>query len=75
MKQIVQQWDEAGVPGGIKVITNSASKADFTMNASKTIYGGFLVGGIATVADTKGGTGGTLKAASEFGASRAVIDN
>jgi len=50
------QWSEAGVSS--KVITNSASKATFTFNATKTIYGGALVGGGSaptTKADTAGG--------------------
>ena len=62
---------EAGVSG--KSITNSASKAEFTMNATKTIYGAALVGG-GTDADTKGNVagGGTMYCASKFSASKAV---
>lgn len=50
-----------------KVITNTASKATFTINATKTIYGAFLCGG-GTDPSTKGDTagGGTLFAASKF---------
>jgi hypothetical protein len=56
-----------------KSITNSASKAEFTMNATKTIYGAGLVAG-GTDANTKGDAagGGTLYAASKFAASKAV---
>lgn len=49
-------------------ITNSASKAQFTMNATKTIYGAFIISN-----STKGGTSGTLTAASRFASARNVI--
>jgi len=55
-------------------INNSASKAVFSINATKTIYGGALVGGGAaasTKADTAGG--GKLLCSVLLGASRAVI--
>jgi len=57
-------------------ITNSANKATFTMNATKTIYGAALVGG-GTGPDTKGDTagGGTLFCAAQFSASKSVEDN
>lgn len=61
-------WVEAAPAG--QSITNAASRATFTMNATKTIYGAFLISN-----DTKGGTTGTLMSASRFAASRAVIDN
>lgn len=51
-----------------KSITNSANKATFTINATKTIYGGFL----ASVA-TKSSTSGTLMAAAKFGTARSVV--
>lgn len=50
--------------------TNSANKATFTMNATKTIYGAFLAS-----ASAKSATTGTLLAATRFSTSRAVIDN
>jgi len=59
-----------------KSLTNSANKASFTINATKTIYGGALVGGgtdASTKADTAGG--GTMFCASLFGASKSVIDD
>ncbi len=59
-------WDEAAPAS--KQITNSASKATFTINATKTIYGAFLVS-----SSTKGGTSGTLAAASKFAAARSVV--
>lgn len=55
-------------------LTNTAAKATFTMNASKTIYGAALVGG-GTDANTKADTagGGTLYAAAKFGSSQTVV--
>ena len=43
------------------VVTNSASKAQFTMNATVTVGGAFL-----TSNNTKGGTSGTLFSAKDF---------
>jgi len=59
-----------------KVMTNSANKAVFTMNATKTIYGASLVGG-GSAATTPGDTagGGKLYCASKFSASKSVVDN
>lgn len=45
------------------VVTNTASKAVFTMNASTTVGGAFL-----TSNNTKGGTTGTLFSAADFSA-------
>ena len=57
-----------------KSMTNTASKASFTINDTKTIYGAALVGGGAD-ADTKGDAagGGCCYCASQFSASKAVI--
>jgi len=75
-------YDEATRPAFVeaaassKSLTNSASKAEFTINATKTIYGGALVGGgtgASTKADTAGG--GTLYCASQFGSSKSVVDD
>lgn len=49
-------------------ITNSASKATFTFNATKTIYGAFLISN-----NTKSGTTGTLFSAAKFGTSKNVV--
>lgn len=49
-------------------ITNTAAKATFTMNATKTIYGAALVS-----ASAKSATTGVLFAASRFSVSRAVV--
>ena len=61
------EWVEAAAAS--QSITNSASKATFTMNATKTIYGAFLVS-----TSTKSGATGTLCAASRFTASRSVVN-
>ena len=66
-------WSEAGAAA--KAISNAASKASFTFNDTKTIYGGSLVGG-GTDGNTKGNTGGggTLFCSSLFSSgSKAVI--
>lgn len=66
-------YDEAGrveyneAASTAQSITNSANKAAFTINATKTVFGGFL----ASVA-TKSSTAGTLMAAAKFGTSRSV---
>jgi len=68
-------WQEAGVAS--KAITNSANKATFTMNATKTIYGAALVGG-GTAPSTKGDTagGGKLFCVSQFASgSKPVVDD
>ena len=49
-------------------ITNSASVATFTFNATKTIYGAFLVS-----ASAKSATSGTLFSAARFAASKSVV--
>jgi len=75
-------YDEATRPAyneaaaSSKSITNSANKAVFTMNATKTIYGAALVGG-GTTADTKGDVagGGTLFSGSKFPSSKNVVDD
>ncbi len=75
-------YDEAtrpefvGAAASSKSLTNSANKAEFTINATKTIYGGALVGG-GTAANTKGDTagGGVMYCASQFGSSKSVVDD
>jgi len=68
------EYVEAAASG--KVITNAASKAVFTINASKTVYGASLVGG-GTAAATKGDTagGGVLFSAKKFTAAKNVVDD
>ena len=58
-------YDEAA--SASQVTTNAASRASFVFNATKTIYGGFLVS-----TNTKSGTGGTLFSALRFSTSKAV---
>jgi hypothetical protein len=60
-------WQGAAPSG--QSITNSANPAVFTFNASDTIYGAFL-GSSSTI----GGTGGTLFAAAQFSALKAVAN-
>jgi len=58
-----------------KVTTNTASKATFTMNATKTIYGAALVSATADGA-TKGnsaGAGGVMFCASKFSTAKSVV--
>lgn len=68
------EFEEAAASG--QSMDNSANKADFTMNATKTIYGAALVGG-GTDADTKGDAAGegTMYCAAKFSASKAVEDD
>ncbi|HDO36691.1 MAG TPA: hypothetical protein ENH07_10425 [Nitrospirae bacterium] len=65
------EYAEAVASG--KIITNSANKATFTMNATKTIYGAALVGGGSAPTDnTDVAGGGTMYCASKFVASKSV---
>ena len=52
-----------------KVLTNAAAVATFTINATKTIYGAFLVSNA-----TKSGTTGTLFSAARFATSKSVVN-
>ena len=61
-------YDEAAASS--QSITNSASKATFTFNATKTIYGAFLVS-----ASAKSATTGTLFSAAKFSSSKSVVDD
>ena len=51
-----------------KSTTNSANKAQFTFNATKTIYGAFLAS-----ASAKSATTGVLFSAAKFGTSKSVV--
>lgn len=57
-------------PGTIAsgAVSNSAAKATFTINATATVAGAFLIDN-----STKSGTTGTLYGATDFGTSRSVI--
>ena len=50
-----------------QITTNAASRASFVFNATKTIYGGFMVS-----SSTKSGTGGILFSALRFTTAKAV---
>lgn len=49
-------------------LTNSASRASFVFNATKTVNGAFLISN-----STKGGTTGTLFSAAAFGTGKSVV--
>jgi len=61
-----QAYDEAAAAS--QAITNAASRATFTFNATKTVYGAFLISD-----STKSGSTGTLFSAIRFGTSKAVV--
>lgn len=61
-------YDEAAAAA--QSVTNSASKATFTMNGTKTIYGAFLIS-----ASAKSATTGVLLSAARFNTSKAVVDD
>jgi len=58
-----------------KQITNSANKATFTFNDTKTVYGAALVGGSNTKGDTTDAATHVLLCSSKFASSRAVVDD
>jgi hypothetical protein len=62
------EYNEAAASS--KSITNSANKATFTISASITAYGAFLVS-----ASAKSATSGVLLAISRFTASRSLVDD
>lgn len=62
-------WTDA--PSTTGIITNAAARAEFTMNADKTIHGAFLIS--TNAKDGSADSGGTLFSASRFGTSRPVL--
>jgi len=60
-----QPW--ANAYDGVGFIGNAGAPAEFTMNASKTIYGAFLVSNA-----TKGGTSGILLSVARFSTPKTV---
>lgn len=64
-ESVRQTYNEAAASS--QSITNSANKATFTFNATKTIYGAFLISD-----STKSGTSGTLFSAARFSSSKNV---
>jgi hypothetical protein len=69
-------YDEANrqtftpAPAASQSVTNAASRAAFTFNATRTIYGAFLVS-----SSVKNGTEGVLFSAARFGTAKNVVDN
>ncbi|MBD1554769.1 hypothetical protein HAQ04_25545 [Pseudomonas sp. C2L11] len=59
-----------GVYDGIQLITNTASRAEFTFTSAKTIYGGFLIS-----TSDKGSNTGTLMSIARFENPREVPAN
>lgn len=57
------------VPSSGQMETNAASRASFVFNASKTIYGAFMISNA-----TKSSTAGTLFSAARFSASKSVVN-
>lgn len=62
------EYAEGAASGG--VLDNASNRAIFTMNATKTVYGGALLS-----ASAKSSTSGTLLAAARFSTSRSVVDD
>lgn len=58
-------WASGSVSAG--TLDNSASKAEFIMNADKTIYGGFLIS-----SNAKGGSAGVLGSAVRFATAKVL---
>jgi len=61
-----QAWTPNGAAAG-QSVSNSSSKATFSINTNTTIYGAFL-----TSNNTKGGTTGKLYAAGDFAAAKTL---
>jgi len=68
-------WTGGSVSG--QSVDNSASKATFTMNDTKTIYGAALVGGTnaATKNDSTSGSANVMYCSAQFAASKSVVDD
>lgn len=62
------EYNEAAAAS--KSITNAANRATFTFNATKTIYGAFLIS-----ASAKNATTGKLFSAARFGSSKNMVDD
>jgi len=63
-----QVYNESAPSG--QSLSNSANKATFTMNATKTVYGAFIAS-----ASAKSATTGTLMSAARFSAARSVVSS
>jgi len=64
-ESVRQTWVDGGVSS--QSVSNTSSKATFTINATKTEYGAFMISN-----STKSGTTGTLFCASAFSSPRSV---
>jgi hypothetical protein len=63
-----QTWSSA--PPASQSISNSATQASFTFNATLTVYGAFLISSSAI-----NGTSGTLFAGAQFGSPKSVVSS
>jgi hypothetical protein len=63
-----QAWQSA--PPASQSISNSASQASFTFNATLNVYGAFLISSSAI-----NGTSGTLFAGAQFGSAKSVVNS
>ena len=63
-----QPWTSA--PPSAQSISNSASQASFTFNATVTVYGAFLISTLAI-----NGTSGTLFSGAQFGSPKSVVNS
>lgn len=72
--EITTGYDEATRPAFVESaaaagsLSNTASKASYTINTTVTAYGAFLVS-----SSTKGGTAGTLMSCTRFSTARALL--
>ena len=53
-----------------QAVTNAANRAAFTFNATRTVYGAFLIS-----SSVKNGTAGVLFSAARFGTAKNVVDD
>lgn len=67
------EYEEAAASS--QSITNTANKATFTIDATKTIYGGALVGGSSTKSDVTDAATHVLLCSALLGTARAVLDD
>jgi hypothetical protein len=56
-------------------MTNTASKATFTISGTKTIYGAFLCGGTNAATKKNVAAGNILFASSKFATAKEVVDD
>lgn len=63
-----QNWSSA--PPASQAISNSATQASYTFNATLTVYGAFLISSSAI-----NGTSGTLFSGAQFGSPKSVVNS